>query len=181
MKTINGETWCQSHLADQELHQLLEKVDADLAQEVRQKGCLFCGGKLHRADYGRKPRGGPQWDQRYSFCCAEEDCRRWRTPESVRFLGRKVYAGLVVVLVTVMTHGLKPGRICRIREALQIDSRTVKRWRQWWLESFVRSSFWKAVRARFMPPLCEPTLPLSLWSSFEFGERQRPRRCSSSA
>ena len=82
----------------------------------------------------------------------------------MRFLGRRVYAGLVVVLVTVMTHGLKPGRICRIREALQIDSRTVKRWRQWWLESFVRSSFWKAARARFMPPL---------WSSFEFGERQR--------
>jgi hypothetical protein len=173
VKTINGETWCQSHLADQELHQLLEKVDADLAQEARQKGCLFCGGKLHRADYGRKPRGGPQWDQRYSFCCAEEDCRRRRTPESVRFLGRRVYAGLVVVLVTVMTHGLKPGRISRIREALQIDSRTVKRWRQWWLESFVRSSFWKAARARFMPPLCEPALPLSLWSSFEFGERQR--------
>jgi hypothetical protein len=173
VKTINGETWCQSHLADQELHQLLEKVDADLAQEARQKGCLFCGGKLHRADYGRKPRGGPRWDQRYSFCCAEEDCRRRRTPESVRFLGRRVYAGLVVVLVTVMIHGLKPGRVRRIREALQVDSRTVKRWRQWWLESFVRSSFWKAARARFMPPLCEPTLPLSLWLSFELGERQR--------
>jgi hypothetical protein len=172
VKTINGETWCQSHLADQELHRLLEKVDADLAQEARQKGCLFCGGKLHRADYGRKPRGGPQWDQRYSFCCAEEDCRRRRTPESVRFLGRRVYAGLVVVLVTVMIHGLKPGRVRRIREALQIDSRTVKRWRQWWLESFVRSSFWKAARARFMPPLCESTLPLSLWLSFELGQRQ---------
>jgi hypothetical protein len=173
VKTINGETWCQSHLADQELHQLLEKVDADLAQEARQKACLFCGGKLHRADYGRKPRGGPQWERRYSYCCAEQDCRRRRTPESVRFLGRRVYAGLVVVLVTVMIHGLKPGRVRRIREALQIDSRTVKRWRQWWLESFVRSSFWKAARARFVPPLCERTLPLSLWLSFELKERQR--------
>jgi hypothetical protein len=113
---------------------------------------------FHRADYDRKPRGGPQWDRRYSFCCAEEDCRRRRTPESVRFLGRRVYAGLVVVLVTVMIHGLKPGRVRRIREALQIDSRTVKRWRQWWLDNFVRSSFWKAARARFMPPLCERTL-----------------------
>jgi hypothetical protein len=174
VKTINGETWCQSHLADQELHQLLEKVDADLAQEARQKGCLFCGGKLHRADYGRKPRGGPQWERRYSYCCAEQDCRRRRTPESVRFLGRRVYAGLVVVLVTVMIHGLKPGRVRRIREALQIDSRTVKRWRQWWLEScFVRSSFWKAARARFMPPLSERTLPLSLWLSFELEGRDR--------
>ena len=75
--------------------------------------------------------------------------------------GRRVYAGLVVVLITVMIHGLKPERVRRIREALQVDSRTVKRWRQWWLDSFVRSSFWKAARARFMPPLSEPTLPLS--------------------
>ena len=91
----------------------------------------------------------------------------------MRFLGRRVYAGLVVVLISVMIHGLKPRRVRRIREALQIDSRTVKRWRQWWLESFVRSSFWKGARARFMPALCEPTLPLSLWLSFELEERQR--------
>jgi hypothetical protein len=59
----------------------------------------------------------------------------------VRFLGRRVYAGLVVVLITTMIHGLKPPRVRRIREALQIDSRTLKRWRQWWLDQFVRSSF----------------------------------------
>jgi hypothetical protein len=173
VKKKKRETWHQSHLVDQELHQLLEKVDADLALEACQKGCLFCHGKLHRADFDRKPRGGPQWDRRYSFCCAEEDCRRRRTPESVRFLGRRVYAGLVVVLISVMIHGLKPRRVCRIREALQIDSRTLKRWRQWWLDSFVRSSFWRAARARFIPRLCERTLPLSLWLSFELEERQR--------
>jgi hypothetical protein len=173
VKTKNGETWCQSHLADQELHQLLEKVDADLAQEDCQQGCLYCNGKLHRADYDRKPRGGPQWDRRYSFCCAEEDCRRRRTPESVRFLGRRVYAGLVVVLITTMIDGLKPARVRRIREVLQIDSRTLKRWRQWWLEHFVRSSFWKTARARFMPPVCERTLPLSLWLRFELEGRHR--------
>ena len=132
MKTKNRETWCQSHLADAQLHQLLEKVDADLAEEACQEGCLYCDGKLHRANYGRKPRGGPQWERRYSFCCAQEDCRR--RPESVRFLGRRVYAGLVVVLITAMIHGLKPARVRRIREALQIDWRTLKRWRQWWLD-----------------------------------------------
>jgi hypothetical protein len=57
----------------------------------------------------------------------------------VRFLGRRVYAGLVVVLITTMIHGLKPGRVRRIRQTLQIDSRTLKRWRQWWLDSFVHS------------------------------------------
>jgi hypothetical protein len=82
-------------------------------------------------------------------------------------------AGLVVVLISVIIHGMKPGRVHRIRKALQIDSRTLKRWRQWWLDSFVGSSFWKAARARFMPPLCERTLPLSLWLSFELEGRQR--------
>jgi hypothetical protein len=91
----------------------------------------------------------------------------------VRFLGRRVYAGLVVVLITTVIHDLKPGRVRRIRQALQIDSRTLKRWRQWWLDSFVRSAFWKAARARFMPPLSERRLPLSLWLSFELEERDR--------
>jgi len=173
VKKKYGETWYQSHLADQQLHQLLEKVDADLAQEACQEGCLYCGGKLHSADYDRKPRGGPQWDTRFSFCCAEGDCRRRRTPESVRFLGRRVYAGVVVVLVTVMVQGLKPERVRRIREALQINSRTLKRWQQWWLDTFVHSTFWKASRARFMPVLCEQKLPWSLWLSFELEERDR--------
>ena len=173
VKQENRETLCQSHLADQHLHRLLEKVDVDLAQEACQQGCLYCGGKLHRADYERKARGGPEWDRRYSFCCAQGDCRRRRTPESVRFMGRRVYAGLVVVLITTMIHGLKPARVRRIRETLQIDSRTLKRWRQWWLDRFVRSSFWKGARARFMPPVCEHRLPLSLWLSFELEGHHR--------
>ena len=40
--------------------------------------------------------------------------------------------------------------------------RTLKRWQQWWLDNFVRGSFWKAARARFMPLVCEQRLPLSL-------------------
>ena len=90
------------------------------------KRAVYCGGKLHRADYDRKPRGGPQWDRRYSFCCDEEDCRRRRTPESVRFLGSRVYAGLIVVLISAMMHGLKPERVRRIREVLQIEPQHLK-------------------------------------------------------
>jgi len=168
-----GETWFRNFLADQQLHQLLETVDADLAEEARREGCCYCGGKLHRADYDRKARGVPQWNKRYSFCCDQDDCRRRRTPESVRFLGRKVYAGLIVVLISAMMHGLKPERVRRIREVLNISPSTIKRWHQWWLDNFVRSSFWKAVRARFMPVLCEETLPWSLWLRFELEERDR--------
>jgi len=168
-----GENWCQNHLADQELHQLLERVDADLAEAARAQGCLHCEGKLHRADYERKPRGGPQWNLRFSFCCATEGCRRRLTPESVRFLGRRVYAGVVVVLVSAMRHGLKPERVRCLQEALGIDGRTLERWRQWWLGRFVHSSFWKEARARFLPLLCEATLPWSL--CVRFGAERRDR------
>src|SRR5208283_1072934 len=68
----HGESWCQNHLADQELFQLQEKVDTDLTEETRLKGCPLCGGKLHRSDCGRKPRGGPRWDVRFSLCCDRE-------------------------------------------------------------------------------------------------------------
>jgi len=172
LRTIS-ESGCQNRLADQQLHQLLEKVDWDLAEQAHQQGCLFCRGKLHRADYDRKPRGGPEWDYRYSFCCAREGCRRRRTPESVRFMGRRVYAGLVVVLVSALVQGLKPERVARLRQALGIDRRTLERWHQWWLVTFVESSFWRAARARFLPPLCQRTLPWSLCLSFQV---QRPDR-----
>ena len=168
-----GDNWCQNHLADQELFQLLEKVDADLTEAARSKGCPLCGGKLHRSDYDRKPRGGPQWDVRFSLCCAREGCRRRHTPPSVRFLGRRVYAGLVVVLVSAMIHGLKPERVCCLREALGLDRRTLERWRQWWLGLFVESSFWREARAWFLPPLGLKTMPLSLCVRFEVERRDR--------
>ena len=119
-----GESWCQNHLADQEVYQLLEKVDGDLVEEARRHGCIHCRGKLFRSDYERKPRGGPQWDMRFSLCCGREGCRRRNTPPSVRFMGRRVYAGLVVVLVAAMTHGLKPERVQRLRDAYSGAIRT---------------------------------------------------------
>jgi len=168
-----GESWCQQHLADQELFQLLEKVDIDLTEAARSKGCPRCGGKLHRSDYERKPRGGPQWDLRFSLCCGQAGCRRRQTPPSVRFMGRRVYAGLVVVLVSAMVHGLKPERVNLLRETLGLDRRTLARWRQWWLGIFLESSFWRAARARFLPPLCPKTMPWSLCVNFTVERRDR--------
>ena len=173
LKNRVGESWGQNHLADQQLYQLLEKVDSDLTEEARRQGCPLCGGQLHRSDYDRKPRGGPQWEMRFSLCCAKEGCRRRHTPPSVRFMGRRVYAGLVVVLVSAMIHGLKPERVELLREVLRIDRRTLQRWRQWWLGAFVKSSFWRGARARFMPPLCPTTMPLSLCVSFGVERRDR--------
>lgn len=171
-KTKIKENWCQNHLADEQLPRLLDEVDADLCRAACEQGCA-CGGNLHRADYPRKPRGGPEWNERYSFCCDKEGCRRRHTPPSVRFMGRRVYAGFIVVLVGAMLHGLKPERVERLRQELLIDRRTLERWRQWWLSIFVGSSFWKEARARFMPLLCERTLPYSLCASFVTERRDR--------
>ena len=156
----------------------LEKVDADLAEAQRVEGCGVCPeGKLHRADYKRKPRGVPSWPdepKRISFCCDQEGCRRRHTPPSVRFLGRRVYGGVVAVLFPAMVYGLTPKRIERLRQALglKVDRRTLARWRQWWLGLFVQSPFWKEAHARFMPPVCQGSLPLSLCLKFEIAERR---------
>jgi hypothetical protein len=77
-----------------------------------------------------------------------------------------VYAGVVVVLVSAMMHGLKPARVERLRQKLGIDERTLKRWREWWLRDFVQSGFWKVARARFVPGLAEEVMPLSLVEKF---------------
>ncbi len=70
-------------------------VDEDLAEETRKQGCS-CGGRLHCANYPRKPRGAglklTEFQRlRVSFCCDRDGCRKRATPRSVRFLGRKVY------------------------------------------------------------------------------------------
>ena len=68
-------------------------IDQDLAETTRKKACP-CGGRLHCANYPRKPRGTPvQLPEpqrlRLSFCCDRDGCRKRVTPPSVRFLGRK--------------------------------------------------------------------------------------------
>ncbi len=159
-------------LQDRRVHELLEKVDRDLAWKAQRGRCEHCGGQLHRGDYPRKPRGGPDWDKRYSFCCSREGCRKRKTPPSVRFLGRKVYVGVVVVLVSAMMQGLSEERVKRLRHALEIDRRTLGQWREWWMRSFVRGVFWRAERGRFRWPVVEDQMPLGLVEAFGAWRRE---------
>ena len=51
-----------------------------------------------------------------------------------------------------------------VRKELQaptLSRRTLRRWRQWWLEVLPRSSFWSSARTRLMPPVDEQSLPAS--------------------
>ena len=154
-------------LQDKRLYDFLEQVDSDSTSQVQSGGCDHCGSVLHRGDFDRKPRGvGPPWEKRHSLCCSQEGCRKRKTPPSVRFSGRKVYLGVVVVLVSAMMHGANEGRLKRLRQELPIDRRTLKRWRQWWAETFVESAFWKAMRGRFRRPIDPGQMPLGLVEAF---------------
>jgi hypothetical protein len=148
----------------------LAKFDDDLAAQARAMGCQ-CGGRLDRACYARKPRGGPaelgsEYQWRWSFCCAVDGCRRRMTPASVRYLGRRVYLGVVVVLATAMQQGLSPRRIGTLGRELGISVRTLRRWRQWWREAFPQTDVWRAGSARFMPPVEPSGLPLEALERF---------------
>ncbi len=126
-------------------------VDEDLAEETRKKGCP-CGGRLHCANYPRKPRGAGLeltefQRQRLSFCCDRDGCRRRATPPSVRFLGRKVYLAAIVILVSAMRQGPTPRRVRELSERFDADESTIVRWQTFWREHFPQTSFWKIARA----------------------------------
>jgi hypothetical protein len=149
----------------------LLRADRDLAEIAHQKGCP-CGGRLHRANFPRKPRGGPtrDWAEEYawrlSFCCQREGCRKRVTPPSVRFLGRKVYLGAVVVLVAAMRQGATPQRIRVLAELFEIDARTIARWQVFWREEFPQTAFWRTERGRFLPAIPAAALPRALLEEF---------------
>lgn len=168
---------CHRFLSHPSFLLLLLSIDRDLAEKVRSEGCP-CGGRLHRANFPRKPRGGPpspdpRVSLRLSFSCEKDGCRCRSTPPSVRFLGRKVYLGVVVVLITAMRQGPTPQGYAELRERFGVDRRTIARWQRWWQESFAVSKFWKAARAR-CASLEEPVeFPRTLVLLFEAGSAEQ--------
>jgi hypothetical protein len=169
---------CQKLLGDSRLYELLFRIDGDAAAEAQASGCPECGGRLDSARYPRKPRGAMSklsagYDWRFSFCCAVEGCRRRHTPPSIRFLGRRVYLGAVVILATAMQQGVTPVRAQRLHELLGVSLRTLARWRDWWRTVFAESAFWKEMRARFAPPPDASGFPLKLLERFGSEENGR--------
>ncbi len=159
----------QALLKDSRFIELLLKLDAVTAAEAKGTGCS-CGGRLHRANYERKARGGPavgpECAIRLSFCCATEGCRRRSTPPSLRFLGRKVFFAVVVLLVPVLRDGPTPERLSRLCKEFSVSSRTVRRWCRFWREVFVTSRVWSAARGRFAVPVEIATMPRSMVDAF---------------
>jgi hypothetical protein len=144
----------------------LLSIDRDLAESTRRQACS-CGGRLHSANYPRAPRGGPSdlpngYDHRFSFCCDRDGCRKRATPPSVRFLGRKVYLGAVVILISAMRQGATPRRVRELSSLFGVDRATVTRWQAFWRDHVPSTPFWKLARARLVPVVEIVALPLSL-------------------
>ena len=161
----------QSVLADVQLYGMLLRCDEDLARTTQAARCGWCGGRLDRADYPRKPRGAPpglgaEHALRLSFCCATEGCRRRTSPPSVRFLGRRVYVGAAVVAITALAEGSPRAELRALRTWLELSARTLSRWRRWWREVFAESAFWRAARGRLDTPVVATALPGALLQRF---------------
>ena len=157
---------CHALLQDPSFFRFLQRIDAEFAAATRRGRCCRCAGALHSADYPRKPRGCPasvvaDYSSRYSFTCGR--CKKRATPASVRFLGRRVYVAVVLMLVS--RRGGPQGRaLC---ELLRIPARTLDRWRAWWTRDFSRTPFWQAMRERFAVPVEIRQLPQSLLARFD--------------
>jgi len=161
----------QEILADKRFYELLLGFDRQIAAAAHEGRCQRCGAKLHCGSFTRKPRGvpvglGPEHRERFSFCCAARNCRKRETPGSLRFLGRKVFLGAMVVLISAMQSGLNPARMKRLKALVGVSRRTVVRWRDWWCRAFAESPFWRAHRA-LAPTASTADLPASLLQSFD--------------
>jgi hypothetical protein len=154
---------------DASFWQFLFSVDQDLAASARKAGCA-CGGRLHCANYPRKPRGADALPELYrcrlSFCCERDGCRKRVTPPSARFLGRKVYLGAVVVLVTAMRQGPSPRRVAELSRLFGADRRTIVRWQVFWRDHVPQTPFWKVARGRLLPSVAVAPLPQTLLEAF---------------
>jgi hypothetical protein len=132
----------------------LMQQDEAIARQVAGADCPECGGPLHRADYDRKPRGGviaragEEFVRRFSLCCGREGCRKRATPPSLRFLGRRVYLGAVVLVVSIAAQALATA--AAIKATTGVPARTAGRWLGWWRGPFLDSAVFVWLRARLV-------------------------------
>lgn len=145
----------QNFLFNTSFHLLLNKIDQEFANQVRQQGCS-CGGQLHQADYPRSPFGLPaqfrgQYDERFSFCCGT--CRKRITPQSVRFFGRRWFPAPLLLLLSALTHGASKHRCAQVKRyfAITVSETTWRRWRKWFRNLFPTTPFWQQAKGSFPP------------------------------
>ena len=84
----------------------------------------------------------------------------------MRFLGRKVYLGAVVILISAMRQGPTPRRVRELSRLFDVDAATITRWQTFWRDHVPRTPFWKVARGRLVPVIEIVALPLSILEAF---------------
>jgi len=93
----------QINVNDSSLFELLYKIDRDIADEYRQKPCVYCGSVCHFANYYRKARGiDDKYCLRFSVCCSK--CRKRQHVPSTLFFSSFVYGSVFCVVDGLFTQ-----------------------------------------------------------------------------
>jgi len=157
---------------------MLEEADEKTVQQAVAKGCLVCGGPLHHANFVRKPRGalvapeGEEFVTRFSLCCGREGCRKRLTPPSLRFLGRRVYLGVVVIVASFVAQLFGTANTREPKRG--VPALTVRRWLAWWGGTFISTEVFVAIRARLIG-VDESELPKSIVDRLPGSPEQKAR------
>jgi hypothetical protein len=155
----------------------LTAIDQAIVERAAEEPCRDCGGPLYRSDHPRKPRGGllamagEAFGRRFNLCCGRDGCRHRAMPPSVRFLGRRVYLGAVVVVASAMA--LTAISVSAALRATGVPARTTRRWLRWWRGPFTTSRPFVELSARLVPAPDRRQLPVSLLERLA-GERSVP-------
>jgi hypothetical protein len=148
-------------LKDASFYSLQIEIDKKTASAMREKGCP-CGGGLNVANFQRKTRGVPEsieakFNLRFSFCCNKEGCRKRKTPPTVRFAGRKLWAAQ---LVLILSGDCSSQTEKCFKQKFGASSRVIRQWRHWWAQIFSQSKFW--TKSRFRVPGLKKGSPFDL-------------------
>jgi hypothetical protein len=161
----------RSLLRDARFSELLMEMDRDRLNQARSAGCSKCGGPLPSGHFDRKPSGilvPPEqlpegYMKRFDLCCGW--CRSRTLPASVRFLGRKVFLAVAIVVATAMVRGGDRNAVEILRRQLGASRSTVARWCRWW-RALTETQLWIGARGTLPVDLDERELPASLLARY---------------
>jgi hypothetical protein len=148
-------------------------IDEAIVERAAREPCRECGGPLYRGDHPRKPRGGllaiagEAFSRRFNLCCGRDGCRLRAMPPSVRFLGRRVHLGAVVIIAAAVALAAATGAAAT--RTTGVPARTTRRWLRWWRGPFTTSGPFVELSARLVPAPERSRIPLSLIERFADG------------
>lgn len=158
-------------LKNKSLFYHLYTIDKDIAEQYRQMPCPYCGGPLYFANYIRKPRGEPEGVPeecftRFSLCCGNEGCRHRVMPPSCRFMGRKVYWHIVILVIISNWQNKKNLNIFKVSKLFDVSRNTITRWITFYQDIFPSSPQWQMIRGQVSVFIKNNKLPANLINYF---------------